>query len=153
MEEEVYAVPFNQNGQIYCEIQDGKLSMPKILIKDRSSIFNIWNYLNNWGIDANLSFPRESYLVLKDNIRSHVIVIESDDWKKKNGNPSMHFIKYDEFQKLCDQKVVYGGWGSKECLIGLGAYYLQNANKEVRSWAKAKLISILVTPENNLSTI
>ena len=149
----------NEKGEILVEIQDGKLTIPNITIikaEGRRDLFGIWDYLNKfWGIDASLSFPRDCYIVLKNNIESRVIVIPKESWKRvDNFNlSSKYFIGLHEFQNLCDKKVVAGGWGGKECMIGLGAYYLQGANKEIKNLAMAKLVSIIIMPEKNISTI
>ncbi|MDD5098328.1 MAG: hypothetical protein PHD31_01255 [Candidatus Pacebacteria bacterium] len=154
---EVYIALINEKGEFLVEIQDGKVTIPKTIIEEEKFVsYKIQEYLNkSWGIDINIFLQQECYIVSRNNIESCVIVIKKDDWKKKDifNSVSTYSMGPCEFQSLCDKKVVTGGWGNKECLIGLGAFYLQNIKEEVKSWAKAKLISIIVVPEKNLSTI
>jgi hypothetical protein len=140
-------------AKIFCEIQDGQLTIPKIVTSENNSIiYEVSKYLNSfWSIEAFLPSSQESYLVSRDSVDSYVTVVSKNNWTKKNvlNSASTYLIGCIEFQSLCIQKVVSGGWGSKECLVGLGAFYLQNDDRSVREWARAGLANIISATEKN----
>lgn len=141
-------------AKMFCEIQDGQLTIPKIVTSENNSIiYEVSKYLKSfWSIETFLPFSQESHLISRSSIDSYVTVVSKNNWTNKNvlSYASTYFVGCIEFQSLCTQKVVSGGWGSKECLVGLGAFYFQNNDdKSVKEWARSSLADIIPTTERN----